>query len=186
MRMPFLKNFRRGFATNSSSSHSFVYLKNEHGLGAETPSRHISGEFGWEDFRLDTIREKLFYVLVGMIGGGWRSDVDAAAEFADRAAQFPELTEEDFESAAAGYIDHDSVGTISLEDARDPYLVVFGGNDNDDVPSQERADAIRAGEVDWSKTAMDYHDLQYIRVDDEEGQRAALAYLKENPWAARW
>ena len=185
MKIPFLKNFRRGFATNSSSSHSFVYLKSEGGLGDETPSSYTDNEFGWGDFRLNTIREKLFYVLVGRIGGGWNGSGDGDEEFENIGDQFPELSQEDFRAAAAGYIDHDSVGTISEYQAREPHLVVFGGNDNSEG-SQERADAVRAGEIDWSLTDMSYEDLPHLRPDDVEGQAKAKEYLGENPWASRF
>lgn len=186
MKIPFLKNFRRGFATNSSSSHSFVYMKEEQGLGDESPSVYTDNEFGWNDFRLDTIREKLFYVLVGRIGGGWGSHQSTAEEdFEEWGDQFPELTEQDFAAAKSGYIDHESVGTISEDQARDPHVVVFGGNDNDG-DSEERAAAIRAGEIDWSKTKMDVDDLEHLRMDDEDGQKAAREFLKENAWAKHY
>lgn len=184
MRIPFLKNFRRGFATNSSSSHSFVYMKEAGGLGEKSPASHLGFEFGWEDFRLDTIREKLFYFLVGRIGGSWTRSSDGAEEFEAMGKDFPELTEEDFSDAAGGYVDHDSVGLISAEMARDPHLVVFGGNDNGGN-SQERIAAIRNGEVDWSRTELEYDDLEHISYDDEEGQKAIKRFLDENPWAAR-
>ena len=183
MRIPFLKNFRRGFATNSSSSHSFVYLKSEGSLGAENPGSYTDNELGWHGFRLDAISEKLFYVLVSMVGGGWQSS-DGSEEYADYGHQFPELTEDDFRQAASGYVDHESRGLIGIDQARDPHLVVFGGNDNGSE-SQERISAIRSGEVDWSRTEIEYDDFEYIRVDDEEGQKAIRRFLDENPWAAR-
>lgn len=183
MRIPFLKNFRRGFATNSSSSHSFVYLKKAGGLGSENPGFYTDSEFGWNDFRLNTIREKLFYVLVGRIGGGWE-DSNGSEEFEEFGDQFPELTEADFRQAANGYVDHDSIGLISADQARDPHTAIFGGNDNDEG-SQERIAAIRRGEVDWSRTEIEYDDFQHIRMDDEEGQKAIRAFIEKNPWAAR-
>jgi len=186
MKIPFLKNFRRGFATNSSSSHSFVYMKDEQGIGEEGPSSYTDSEFGWNDFRLGTIREKLFYVLVGRIGGGWGSDQSTADEdFEELGDQFPELTEQDFAAAKNGYIDHQSQYTIDEAQARDPHLVVFGGNDNSG-DSQERAAAIRAGEIDWSRTKMDVDDLEHIRMDDEEGQKMARDFINENPWAKHY
>jgi len=184
MRIPFLKNFRRGFATNSSSSHSFVYMKDEQGLGAENPGSYIDSSFNWEDFRLDTLREKLFYVLVGRIGGGWRDVGDGSEEYEEIGDEFPELTREDFAAAVQGNIDHQSVGTVGMAEARDPHTVVFGGNDNGG-DSQERARAIRSGEIDWSRTEIDYDDLEHIRFDDEAGQKAVREYLDSNPWAAR-
>ena len=179
MKIPFLKNFRRGFATNSSSSHSFVYLKNEDGLGPENPSSYIDSEFGWGDFRLSTIREKLFYVLVGKIGGGWGSKSESADELFEKFEQdFPELTREDFEAASQGYIDHQSQGTISEKEARDPHVVVFGGNDNGGE-SSERAAVVANREVDWSKTNIEWDDQENISPDDKQGQ-IAIAEAQKN------
>lgn len=170
MRLPFLKNFRRGFATNSSSSHSFVYLKQPTaGLEGETPT---SAEFGWNDFRLDTLREKLFYALVSRIGGNWNATAEDVDEtFETYSSTYPEFTREDFKVAMEGYVDHESVGTISDMDARDPHVVVFGGNDNDG-DSAERAALIRSGAIDWDRTKIEYDDRDHLRPDDVVGHTA--------------
>lgn len=175
----FLKNFRRGFATNSSSSHSFVYLKEpvpEHDKG----DAFWDNEFGWHDFRLDTLKEKLFYVLVGRIGGGWRvEDREPVDEvYARLGDEFPELDVDDFAYAQAGYVDHESVGTIGVGEARDPHVVVFGGNDNDG-DSAERARVVRAGLVDWSKTVIYQEDGDNLAASDVEGR---TKYYSEFPW----
>ena len=146
--MTLLKNFRRGFATNSSSSHSFVYLKEPN---TSTSTSLPDPEFGWNDFRLDTLIEKLFYVLVDRIGtNGWETPPIAEVWEANK-ADFPEFDIEVFREAQEGYVDHQSCGTISLEEARDPHVVVFGGNDNSDG-SVEREWAVRNGEIDWTRT----------------------------------
>lgn len=152
-----LKNFRRGFATNSSSSHSFVYLK-------EPVKGHDSGvitedEFQWNDFRLDNLRTKLFYVLASRIGGVWEATQEQAVEHMEQIGhEFPEFGLEEFIRASGGLgVDHESRGLITAEQARDPLLVVFGGNDNYGR-SQERAAAVARGEVDWSRTEVGYHD----------------------------
>lgn len=172
-----LKNFRRGFATNSSSSHSFVYLKKP----AVTHANEgiPDGSFNWEDFRLDSIKEKLFYVLVGRIGGAWKTPTEEEVDEAIEAniEDFPEFTRDDFREAMVGSVDHESVGTIGIEQARDPYVVVFGGNDNSDG-SQERAEAVRNGEIDWSKTDMGYQDADEVPVNDVEGLQKAQEIRK--------
>lgn len=166
MKIPFLKNFRRGFATNSSSSHSFIYLK-EDAPDANDKSPIYNNEFGWNDFRLSSIREKLFYVLVSRIGGySYTSDEsDIDNDFEELSDEFPELEREDFERAHNGYVDHESVGIMTPELARDPRVVVFGGNDNSDG-SEERAFAVRSGEVDWDRTEPDWGDWQNMPKDD--------------------
>lgn len=157
--MRLLKNFRRGFATNSSSSHSFVYLKEP--VADHDPGIITEDEFQWNDFRLDTLRAKLFYVLAGKIGGSWGGDAQALAAtkgYEDLKDQFPEFGMEEFHRAAGSMgVDHQSRGTISAEQARDPRLVLFGGNDNDG-DSHERAAAIARGEVDWSRSSPQYSD----------------------------
>lgn len=135
------------------------------------------GEFSWNDFRLDTIKEKLFYVLVSRIGGFWSGNTEEELDkaIAENIADFPEFTREEFEEAMSGSVDHESVGNISAEQARDPYIVVFGGNDNDEG-SRERADAIRNGEVDWDLTEMDYNDAANISPTDVKGLEKAQVF----------
>lgn len=146
--MRFLKNFRRGFATNSSSSHSFVYMREPNHEVGVTPH---GADFGWNDFRLSTLKEKLFYVLADRIHYDW-----SVKEAMDHlAADFPEFDEEDFAAAKESHVDHQSQGTISVAQARDPYVTVFGGNDNDGE-SWERTAAF--DEIDWSRTEPDWEE----------------------------
>ena len=156
----FVKNFRRGFATNSSSSHSFVYLK-------EPVEDHDADyieetEFGWNDFTLTTLRSKLFYVLCGLIAQGYWStrDVDVDAEVAERYEEmkdeFPELTLDDFRDAYLNDgIDHQSRGTIGIDEARDPHVIVFGGNDNSGESYTRKS---YTSAIDWSRTEVEYGD----------------------------
>lgn len=140
----FIKNVRRGFATNSSSSHSFVYMKEpQYDSGVNTPW----GDYGWQDFRLNSIAEKVLYVATMRLSNGqWDSAQEAYDELHDT---YPELSVDDFQTAMQGYVDHESYDIISLDQARDPHLVVFGGNDNDGA-SQLRAEA--EDEIDWAIT----------------------------------
>lgn len=150
--MRFLKNFRRGFATNSSSSHSFVYMKTpDHSVGVAP----LGEDFGWNDFRLSTLKEKLFYVLVDRLDYDW-SPEEAMENLGD---EFPEFTRDDFDAAKGSYIDHQSRGTITMEQARDPYVTVFGGNDNSDG-SEERASAFQ--EIDWTRTEPTWEEEERI------------------------
>lgn len=184
MKIPFLKNFRRGFATNSSSSHSFVYMKKDQPQSGDV----MDNDFGWKDFRLDSIKQKLFYALVSRVdsykwGTPTEEEVDEAVqEYGD---DYPELDREDFRYALEGGVDHESRGLISRFEARDPRLVVFGGNDNEG-PSQERIKAIVNDEVDWTRTDMLYEDVQFFNEDDQSAwdalKRAGLEnYRKRKP-----
>lgn len=164
---PFIQNVRFGFATNSSSSHSFIYARKGNGpaqehLGDEAPSTHIDTEFGWNDFRLTTIREKLLYVLTDKIGGGWDDEYEGSYEnaYEELWSEYPELCKEDFKAAFEGHVDHQSQGTITAKQARDPQVIVFGGYDGD--VSQSRIDAIQAGVVDCNRTEPEWGDKEYI------------------------
>lgn len=181
MAFNFLKNFRRGFATNSSSSHSFVYMKEP------TPDAHddvylSEEEFGWQDFRLSSIKEKLFYVLVNRIGGGWEvSEEESDKNFENYSERFPELTREDFREAERSYVDHGSRHLISEEQARDPRIVIFGGNDNS-PGSQERAAAFRDSLVDTKLTELIEEDEEYIPEDDLEAQKDLKMFHEKRGW----
>jgi len=168
MKIPFLKNFRRGFATNSSSSHSFIYLK-EDAPDAQDSSPLYPQEFGWNDFRLSSIREKLFYILTSRIGAYTHAvnEAEVDEDFERLGEEFPELDRADFVNAYQGYVDHQSHGTITPELARDPRVVIFGGNDNSDG-SQERAFAVRSGEVDWERSTPEWEDWENLPKGDPE------------------
>lgn len=181
MKIPFLKNFRRGFATNSSSSHSFVYLK-EPVPGAHDNHVVDVDDFGWNDFRLDTIKEKLFYVLASRIGGMWNpKDEEIEELWQEHKDEYPELDRDDFAQAITVTVDHQSKGLISESMARDPHLVVFGGNDNSDG-SYERKEVIKSGLVDWSRTTPEYEDADLIPDEDTEAREKLYErypYLRE-------
>lgn len=130
----FIKNIRFGFATNSSSSHSFVYYKNQ--IGNENYDGDIDTDFGWNKFRLANIYEKLMYVLTQKIGGTWENTHDDVLEMWEcYHKHFPELTIDDFQLAMNGYVDHQSQSSMTLDEllalARNPHVIIYGGNDND-------------------------------------------------------
>ena len=182
--MSWIKNLRHGFATNSSSSHSLVYLS-EPILGHDDAPRTTDRDFGWEDFRLDTLRDKLFYFLVSRIGEGtWGTPNRTIEEVMDQyGALVPELDVDDFRDAQSGYVDHQSRGLISLEVARDPHVVVFGGNDNGG-DSFYREGQIRAGGVDWTKTDFHYGDEEAL--SKEERQLLCIRMCGEDPVKHSW
>lgn len=127
-----INNVRQGFATNSSSSHSMVYVSTP----VSDSTHYGDNQFGWEDFTLDSLGEKLLYALVMQIGGYWGAD-DAREEALEQAMKdyghlFPEFDREAFSYAMDGYVDHQSYVSLdeALEAARDPHVVIEGGNDN--------------------------------------------------------
>lgn len=128
-----INNVRQGFATNSSSSHSMVYV--------DTPVSdsifYGDNEFGWDHFTLDSLGEKLLYALVMKIGGYWGPPEDREEEldqaFEEYGHLFPEFDRDVFSYAMDGYVDHQSHIPLdeALEAARDPHIVIEGGNDNE-------------------------------------------------------
>jgi hypothetical protein len=143
-----INNMRRGFATNSSSSHSLVYFKNEVAGGPAPVAGSVrdwgENEYGWGDFTLSSVAEKLVYALVSAVGqsGWWETDEVTIEQEVDKAYEqygplFPEFNRDDFKAAMEGYVDHQSIGDIEqlATLARDPHVVIYGGNDNDGTTS---------------------------------------------------
>lgn len=153
----FINNVRRGFATNSSSSHSMVHFKTP---VASDGLYTGDSEFGWDEFTLESLGEKLMYALVAHVSQAglnneWYSGAsetqvaEAMEKFGDL---FPEFGPEEFQQALGGYIDHQSMPTPSeaLEAARDPHIIIVGGNDNGGTTAWDLADRYRGDtNVDW-------------------------------------
>lgn len=148
---------RIGFATNSSSSHSIVALKD---------SSHAHGhpeydEFGWEWFLQKTYDEKLNYIYIAMNGE------DCTDEELIRYLDINENDINRVRSLDDGYIDHDSVGLISDWSVAKTILksdgiAILGGNDNSEPPSW--ASALLADECPTSE--LDMINVAYSRLTE--------------------
>lgn len=135
-----LQNFRYGFATNSSSTHSIIYVDPEHPMASQIrPDWSGDAYFGWENFTLVKKDAKLQYLgqIIKEQVGGWMG-VAAATYLLG------------IEVDKGGHIDHQSLFGMPLE--RTPYtdtleisrdfvqefvdwvlqddVVILGGNDN--------------------------------------------------------
>ena len=177
-----LSNFRRGFATNSSSSHSFVYLKKvpEDAYNHEVNFECIDNEYGWEDFRISSILEKLFYVMTSRIEGWEKMSEDRKQEVRD---EFPEFSDSEIALASDGYVDHQSIGTISAKEAREDSTVIFGGHDNDGW-SNERAKVVSGGLVDWKRSDPHWSDTDVLGTDLKSPELAEMIQgLKDQGWS---
>ena len=177
-----LSNFRRGFATNSSSSHSFVYLKKvpENAYDHNIDFDCIDNEYGWEDFKISSILEKLFYVMTSRIEGWESMSEDRKQEIRD---EFSEFSDSEIALASDGYVDHQSIGTISAKKARDPHSVIFGGNDNGGE-SYERAEVVSSGLVDWTKTEPEWGDTEVLGGDPKSPLMSEMIQgLREQGWS---
>jgi len=176
-----LSNFRRGFATNSSSSHSFVYLKKvpEDAYNHEVDFECRDNEYGWEDFKISSILEKLFYVMTSRIEGWENMSEERKQEIRD---DFPEFSDSEIALASEGYVDHQSIGTISAKEARDPHTIIFGGNDNSGE-SYERAEVVSSGLVDWSRSEPHWYDTETLGTDPKSPELAEMIQgLREQGW----
>ena len=165
---PFVNNFRMGLATNSSSSHSMVYFKTDRpGHNTIDHASSVDTEFGWGQFELDTLGEKLMYALVACLSqngyNGWYKDEDdrpsLTQAFQKYGPQFPEFSQEEFTVASQGYIDHQSQHPWEelLLAARDPKIEFWGGNDNGGDPHDS-----------WSDNPVN-HGPDFIKYDRMSG-----------------
>ncbi len=134
-----IHNFRVGFATNSSSSHSVVLIPDHlvgqvDGIGADS-----WGGYGWDGFRLVTEEDKLRYLAAQFFSQMHDDKVNRQWVIDRLAKEVPALAEIDPEDDDL-YVDHQSVWAFrasanALEALiayfKNPALVVLGGNDND-------------------------------------------------------
>lgn len=121
-------NVRYGFATNSSSSHSLVFVPNN----MKDVVEYSKGSFGWEWFFLTKKEDKLRYLAV-------RNQNNFPADFLESVLGF--------KPDGNSYIDHDSHHVLrechdfeelleEIEFLSNPKIGILGGNDNDDTPKQ--------------------------------------------------
>lgn len=136
----YLKQFRHGFATNSSSSHSVIL--------ADTPQADDDAdnfEYGWNNFILASDQAKRDYLFVqsrdSFLGTPeWDEFVALVSPSPD--ALIPERDSWRGQDALPGYVDHDSAGLVAastldgvravLEWLENPRITVLGGNDNEE------------------------------------------------------
>lgn len=181
VRKHLLANYRSGFATNSSSSHSFVYLKDIPEDAHKKAYYDPAGEYyGWDDFKLSSIMGKVFYVMSQKVHGWESMDEDEKQRIRE---EFPEADDDMIRAASESDVDHESFGVVTPEIARNPYTVVFGGNDNDGY-SYERAKVVSNGLVDWTKTEPEWGDTEAQWGDPNSPLVAEMIQgLREQGWS---
>ena len=181
VRKHLLANYRRGFATNSSSSHSFVYLKDIPEDAHKKAYYDPAGEYyGWDDFKLSSIMDKVFYVMSQKVHGWESMDEDEKQRIRE---EFPEADDDMIRAASESDVDHESFGVVTPEIARNPYTVVFGGNDNDGY-SRERSKMVSSGLVDWTKTEPEWGDMESQWHDPKSPLVAEMIQgLREQGWS---
>lgn len=146
-----MSNIRYGFATNSSSTHSICFIEDRD--ISKSPHAYKSVNYGWDFFTLQTVEDRVSYMLVTIFEGLRNYLGNAVAEillksmYGDIQHSYPNLVSVD--EICNGCVDHQSQITIpKLHDdtvaiqycydlinlGQHKNLVIYGGNDNDDEP----------------------------------------------------
>lgn len=120
-------SMRRGFATNSSSSHSIIFSANSDNIPSDLSE---VGEFGWDYFVQKSKQDKLNY-FYQCFGNSGLDNEDLAEAFG---VPIEMIDEAEYD----GYVDHESSGMINMDTAisilNDERFAILGGNDNQDDP----------------------------------------------------
>ena len=195
-----IHNFRAGFATNSSSSHSVILLP-VNKIGKVDSIDGFDDHYGWDWFRLTTVEEKMRYLCAQMFTVA--GDEETRKHIVERLKlEAPELEhvstgETEWGSVELG-IDHQSVWGFSSEPEtmetlikffKSPRVVILGGNDNADhddynaVPGAEKVPFIRdlAREDSNGKVVMKTDGDFMIAFNREDGTK--LRYSLDRPEA---
>lgn len=136
-----IENFRAGYATNSSSSHSVVIIPDTMAAG----SGGSVYAYGWDNFVLTTPTAKIRYLTAQLIAGLDDENAERLRAFIGRS--FPEVADQ-FEGDHDIYVDHQSQWArprgfseaytkFLIEQILSPNVVILGGNDNGDEQEWE-------------------------------------------------
>lgn len=164
-----ITNIRLGRATNSSSSHSIVVTKDPSRVKSVSSS---SGSFayGWDHFVLKEEKEKLEYFLVPLINDllsavGREQTIELVRQWFDYDIEHAFVPrgygDKPDQLVFQGYIDHQSMFRYGFDNidnrldqvaelintlAKNPNIVVFGGNDN--VCNEDVSEDLRPHKTD--------------------------------------
>lgn len=134
----YISNFRAGFATNSSSSHSVVLLPEDQ-IGLHEDIGDIDGQFGTGDFQIVSEKGKMLYLAAALFNESFTDD--EKREYLAYFGQYvPDLEQRTAQSYNL-YVDHQSAlskparfSTLFAKHLTDIFLservVVLGGGDD--------------------------------------------------------
>jgi hypothetical protein len=183
-----IPNIRLGFATNSSSSHSIVFMKEPASAG----SGDAKFEFGWDNFKLRGENTKACYLAASIYSSlsnipEWQRRAVVISLFKGSAIE-DDLVQSLSNSSDYIYVDHQSAFNVAglqsehfpllvAEAAaffRDPRIVVHGGNDNtEDSEENSISGNIRiAGEYDAIRFRKDGDN--YVLFNFSNGTKMRL------------
>lgn len=161
-----ISNIRLGLATNSSSSHSIVFINNP--PRDEAPD-HGAGDFGWDNFTLSSPTYKRNYLAILLR--------DTVSEMAGPEIATAVVSQWLGQGPADGYIDHQSHFTMPVAwngkgvdveffDAFKHFLlqdgvVILGGNDNSDGHPLYSEEAVAFVPRRWSSGQVARYDKKF-------------------------
>lgn len=213
MRTARIHNVRLGFANNSSSDHTLIFLR----PGEAREEAWCSPEFGWEMFTLTSREEKAKYVALQfweVFRVQFHPDREMARRFVeDLLPGVLEWKQKADGPEPEGYVDHQSlmdklpaqVGTQkepNLEFARDlrdfvlsDRVAVLGGNDNGDTHPTLEAGGVERVPVDFGSdfqrgvNIVARKDPKYgywVLFNRETGARTRLSFADEGCHPKVW
>jgi hypothetical protein len=170
-------HYQKGFTTNSSSSHSILFVKGKHQI-LDDMRNAILGEYGWNRFVLASKGAKIDYIRKQLRGTEYENIVNLLFGKINE----PKTKEGWYEE---GYIDHNSqwifpqrfLGTTEEEYVAeflrfivDDGTIILGGNDNDDSFEEEFTQTL-----DQDKYVIPHYNIYksysrpIIRLDNKYG-----------------
>lgn len=202
--MIYIHNFRAGFATNSSSSHSVVILPENAKGATDILSYDSPAAFGWEHFRLVTEEQKLRY-LAAQLFCSFRNENEKYFEALEPIWNAVDGLKEEFEKSIKKddgycydvYVDHESV--IGLDTSKESIenmiaffqsenVAVYGGNDNDDpgfnhpIPGSVEIDCLQnisKGCEDDYKNIFKKENNKWVVFNKETGNKVRFSLTKD-------
>lgn len=183
----FIHNFRLGFATNSSSSHSIVVVPENMHIGDKEYENH----FGWSPFILSSTENKVRYLAAQFFSNMGYSDDDHYEPSEVEKYVLEQIKEiiPDFTISDISPVDHQSV--MSIERTKDTFdsllkfflndrLVVLGGNDNSDntpeIPHAVNVEPLNAAMSGSGRFKFKVEEDNIVSFDPTYGTKARYSF----------
>lgn len=192
-------NVRKGFATNSSSSHSVIELKEEAGKYGLITDEYT--DFGWEFFTASNVEAKQNYISAAICEN--LKGVGLSGKKLDN--KMIELVgKEIYERSKGAYIDHQSMITLPrsfdnkelnsefiqdlLKYIENDQVVILGGNDNSDHDHELLHESIPKNVSKVDNLKRESYNNNYIARKDKDywsifsrtnGEKVRFSFISE-------